>query len=78
MEEQTMLRKWLRLLYTAALMVGVLLSFFAAVEVLRAFQTLHGLHPAAGYAFLGLIALLVAWVLWRVGRGTLAYGGMRE
>ncbi len=61
-----MLRKWLRLLYTAALIVGVLLSFFAAVEVLRAFQTLHGLHPAAGYAFLGLIALLVAWLLWRV------------
>ena len=61
-----MLKKWLRLLYTAALIVGVLLSFFAAVEVLRAFQTLHGLHPAAGYAFLGLIALLVAWVLWRV------------
>ena len=41
--------------------VGVALTFFVILEVIRAYQTLNDLHPWAGYAFL---FILLAGLLW--------------
>jgi len=49
----------------AVLVVGVLLSFFAVIELIRAYHTLHQLHPYAGYGF---VLLLVVGVLLLFGR----------
>ena len=35
--------------------VGVMLSFFAVIEVLRAYETLFSIHPWLGYAFAALL-----------------------
>jgi hypothetical protein len=43
--------------------IGLLLSFFAVIEIIRAYQTLHDLHPAAGYVFLGLLVCGVVWIV---------------
>ena len=55
-----------KLLRTAVVVAGVLLTFFAILEVLRAYQILHEMHPWAGYAFwvavLGLLVWLVVYV----------------
>jgi len=59
-----MLRTWWKIIRLAVLAIGVLLSFFAVIEVLRAYQTLHEFHPAAGFVFLGV---LVCGTLWIVG-----------
>ncbi|WP_200243571.1 DUF697 domain-containing protein [Thiohalocapsa halophila] len=48
-----------------AFWVGLLLSFLAVMEVLRAFETLHRLHPVAGYSFLGLFGLGILYLLVR-------------
>lgn len=59
-----MLKTWIKIIKTALLVFGVMLSFFAFIEVLRAYQTLYDLHPFAGYAF---IAVITGSLLWLAG-----------
>lgn len=62
-----MLKHWFRIIRTAVTAVGVLLAFFAFIEVVRAYQTLRAMHPIVGYAFLAAIAaagLWLGWYLW--------------
>ena len=59
-----MLKHWFRIVRTAVRAGGVFVAFFALVEVVRAYQPLRGLHPAAGYAFLAVITAAVAWLVW--------------
>jgi putative membrane protein len=47
---------WWKVFKTVFIAVGVLLSFFAVVELLRAYQTLRDIHPIAGIAFIGIVA----------------------
>ena len=58
-----MLKSWFKMIRTALIVIGVLLSIFAFVEVVRAYQTLYAMHPVAGYIFLGLIAAGLAWLI---------------
>jgi len=51
------------LLRRAAIAVGVALSFFAVVELIRAYQALSGLHPAVGSCFAWLLILCFAGLL---------------
>lgn len=58
------LRRWWRLLRTAILFVGILLSFMAFVEVLHAYVILRDTYSPLGYAFLlltttGFICFLI-------------------
>ena len=46
--------------------IGVLLTFFAVLEVLRAYQTLHNFHPWAGYAFIFIICNLIGYLIWQI------------
>lgn len=57
-----MLKTWLKVIKTGLLVFGVLLSFFAFIEILRAYQTLYDLHPIAGYTFVGIIAAGLIWL----------------
>lgn len=50
-----MLSTWWKTIRFVAVTIGSLFSFFAVIEVIRAYETLAGLHPAAGYVFLGLL-----------------------
>ena len=50
-----MLRMSFKILRNAVLIVGVLLTFFAVMEVIRAFHTLREFHPYAGHAFLAVL-----------------------
>lgn len=59
-----MLKHWFRIIRAVVTAVGVLLSFFAFIEVVRAYQTLRGVHPWAGYAFLAVITAAVGWLVW--------------
>ena len=62
------LRTIWRLVRTIVLVVGVLLSFFAVLELVKAYNTLHEAHPWAGYGFLILLGLaLLALVVYIVG-----------
>lgn len=56
-----MLRTWWKILKIAVIAVGVLLTFFAFIEIVRAYQTLRDLHPAAGYIFLAAIIAALIW-----------------
>lgn len=58
-----MLKSWFKLIRAALIVIGVLLSFFAFVEIVRAYQTLYDMHPAAGYTFLTVILVGVVWLL---------------
>jgi len=58
-----MLREWWKLFRSIVLAVGVLLSFFVLIEVLRAYQTLHEFHPTAGFVFIGLLACGTIWIV---------------
>ncbi|MHC4855131.1 MAG: YcjF family protein [Planctomycetota bacterium] len=58
-----MLKTIWKLIRTAVVVIGVLLTFFAVLEILRAFQILHELHPAAGYAFLAVVLGLLTWCI---------------
>lgn len=65
------LKTWWRLLCRILVLVGVLLSFFAVIELLRAYLTLRNLHPLAGYAYLAALAALLIWAcyyLWAIFR----------
>ena len=56
-----MLKMIWKLIRTAVIVAGVLLTFFAVLEILRAFQILYELHPVAGYAFLAIVLGLLLW-----------------
>jgi uncharacterized membrane protein YcjF (UPF0283 family) len=57
-----MLKDLLRTIKAFVVLFGVLLSFFAVLEVIRAFQTLYSLHPAAGFLFLLVLAGGGVWL----------------
>ncbi|MBP8606246.1 MAG: DUF697 domain-containing protein [Phycisphaerae bacterium] len=57
-----MLKTVWNLIRTGVIVVGVLLSFFAVLEVLRTYQTLHAFHPWAGGLFLAAAVGLVIWL----------------
>ncbi len=61
-----MLRTWWKIIRLVTIGIGLLLSFFAVIEIIRAYQTLYDLHPAAGYVFLGVLfcgtVLIVGYV----------------
>ncbi|MHC4308887.1 MAG: YcjF family protein [Planctomycetota bacterium] len=58
-----MLRTWWKIIRLAILGIGLLLSFFAVIEIIRAYQTLYDLHPAAGYVFLGFLFCGIVWIV---------------
>jgi uncharacterized membrane protein YcjF (UPF0283 family) len=58
-----MLKTIWKLIRTAVMVIGVLLTFFAVLELLRAYQILRDMHPIAGYAFLVVIAGLLGWLV---------------
>lgn len=58
-----MLRTWWKIIRLAILAIGVLLSFFAVIEVLRAYQTLYEFHPAAAFVFLGVLVCGTVWII---------------
>lgn len=58
-----MLKSVWKLLRTAIIVIGVLLTFFAVLEVLRAYQTLYHFHPWAAYVFLAVVLGLLAWLV---------------
>jgi len=60
-----MLGKWFRIVRMAVILVGALFSFFALIEVVRAYQTLYGVHPAVGYVFVAVVVVLVVWLTGR-------------
>jgi uncharacterized membrane protein YcjF (UPF0283 family) len=63
-----MLKDLLRTIKAVAVLFGVLLGFFAVLEVIRAFQTLYSLHPAAGYVFLLILLSGGVWLgVWFAG-----------
>jgi len=55
-----MINDWLKLIRTAVLIIGLFLSFFAFIEIIRAYQTLYQIHFLAGYIF--LIVLFVVFI----------------
>ena len=58
-----MLKTIWKLIRTAVIVIGVLLTFFAVLELLRAYQILREMHPMAGYVFLAVIAGLLGWLV---------------
>jgi len=50
-----------KLIRTAMVVIGVLLTFFAVLEILRAYQTLYNFNPVAGYVFLAVVLGLLGW-----------------
>ncbi len=58
-----MLKTIWKLIRTAVIVIGVLLSFFAVLEIIRAYQTLYNFHPVAGYGFAVVIVGLLAWLV---------------
>ncbi|MEN6306786.1 MAG: DUF697 domain-containing protein [Anaerohalosphaeraceae bacterium] len=68
-----MLSDFLRTVKTCIVFFGVLLSLFAIFELLRMFQTLYSIHPAAGYVFLVILIGSGIWLfVWffRILRGS--------
>lgn len=59
-----MLKTWWRIIRTTIIAIGVLLSFFAVIEAIRAYQTLRDFHPIAGYLFVGVLTCAVIWLIW--------------
>jgi uncharacterized membrane protein YcjF (UPF0283 family) len=55
----------LKTISRAITIAAAVLTFLLAMELIRAYQTLYGLHPWAGYAFAAVVA---AGVFWLVGR----------
>jgi len=53
-----------KLFKRCVLVFGVLLSFFAILECVRAYQTLYELHPIAGYGFVGILLISFSWLIW--------------
>jgi hypothetical protein len=61
-----MLKTVWKLIRTAVIVFGVLLTFFAVLEMLRAYQTLHGFHPVAAYLFAAVVIGLLGWLAFYV------------
>lgn len=66
------MRTVLKTLERILVVVGLGLTFFAVLEAIQAYQALAQLHPWAGYAFLALLAGLLAYLIWQV-RALFAY-----
>ena len=60
------LQFWWRIIKTITLVAGVLLSFFAVIEFIRAFNTLYELNPYAGYGFLIITGIFITWLFFYV------------
>lgn len=58
-----MLKTVWKLIRTAVVVVGVLLTFFAILEILRAYQTLYNFHPVAAYIFAAVVVGLLGWLV---------------
>jgi uncharacterized membrane protein YcjF (UPF0283 family) len=58
-----MLKTIWKLIRTAVIVIGVLLTFFAVLELLRAYQTLRSFHPIAGYTFAAAVIGLLIWLV---------------
>lgn len=57
------LRHWWKIVKAALLAVGILLSFFAIIEILRIYNILRDTYPPIGYAFLlFIVAGLVVFI----------------
>lgn len=58
-----------KLIRNTLIFIGILLSFIAMMEIIRAFQTLHDVHPWLGYAFSlivigGIIGMIIYyWIV---------------
>ena len=63
MKGTVMLKTIWKLIRTAVIVIGVLLTFFAVLELLRAYQTLHNFHPIAGVAFAAAVIGLLTWLI---------------
>ena len=59
-----MLKTWWKIISTAVWLIGGVLSFFAFIEILRAYQTLYNLHPFAAYIFLFVLLVITVCVFW--------------
>src|SRR5210317_392480 len=62
MKGTVMLKTIWKLIRTAVVVIGVLLTFFAVLEILRAYQTLYNFHPIAGYSFVAVVLGLLIWL----------------
>ena len=58
-----MLKTWFKLIKAGIVVFGLLLSFFAFIEIIRAYQILNDFHVIAGYIFLGILAAGLLWLL---------------
>ena len=61
-----MLEKLRKTVVRVCLAVAGVVAFFVLIELLRAYQTLHGLLPAAGYVFLAVVVAALAWLILRL------------
>lgn len=71
-----MLQRFWRIVQVTVLVVGLVLSFFVVIELLRAYVILRAVHPVLGTLFalalgLGILALLV-WYVATIGRRPVA------
>ena len=62
-KESEMLKRFWKTLKTALIAIGLLLSFFAVVELLRAYQTLYEFHPVVGNIFLFFLCCGLLWIV---------------
>jgi len=69
----TELRRLGRLAGRILVIVGVVLSFFAILEVVRAYLTLRQLQWGLGVGFLVLLGLIIIWGVWYLGRAFAGY-----
>jgi len=60
----SMLKTWWKIIRSAVWLIGGFLSFFAFIEILRAYQTLNSFHPFAGYLFLFVLSVVTICVFW--------------
>lgn len=58
-----MFRRLWKSIVLAVLVIGGLLTFFALIELLRAYQVLRDVHPSLGWTFAGLLLLGIAWTI---------------
>ena len=57
------LRHWWKIILTAILVIGVLFSFFAFVEIIHIYTILRDAYRPLGYIFLITIAITIIWFL---------------
>ena len=59
------LNRFVYFLKRVIILVGILFSFFALLEIIRAFDILYDLHPIAGYLFLAVLAALIVYLAYQ-------------